>query len=329
MRKAEGFSDENNTVTVSGEYTESVRVEDTLVCNGDTTITADVPVCTGQSDTLKIKGNGILILSCTEPKQPCIGVRTWTDMSFGRWSPADYPSKCKRIIVDGVRVVCVSMTPNFSLGSYNYEEYPTIECVNGGSIDCPEVRGKRFLKVKAFPPSGSTKISKRAEYVVGEENLFDEKQKELIAVLGDEWAGKVSYKATEPFLNAAIYLLSLNPECDVTPLVCGECSGSKMIARTMAVLGMPVSSFSIAEFLFEEAKYKFLLEKYGSGENEDSDPDKVVRSMMHRIFGDDFDALSDWDALTVYEMIPSYFFQFDSKVSDRENAKRFFEECSE
>lgn len=323
MRKATGF-DDKGAITVSGEYTESVYVEDVLICAGDTTITADVPLCTGQSNILRITGSGILILACAETIQPCIGVKTFTGMSYGRWSPANYPSKCEKVIIDGVRVVCKSMTPNFSLGSYNYESYPEIECVNGGSIDCPEIRGKRYLKVEAFPPAGSTKISETAEYVIGKENLFSAEQKDLMAKLGVKWAEKISYKASGRFLQEAISLLELNPECDVTPLVCGNCGASKMIARTMAVLGMPVSDFVRVEFIFEEKKFEFLKAKYNFCEKEE-DPDKVVRSIMHSIFGDDFDKLSDWDAEVVYEMIPTYFFRFNGQLSHRENAKAFFD----
>lgn len=94
------------------------------------------------SGTLTIKGSGTLTLECSEPMQACIGTETHTGMSYGRWEPGREPS-LNKIIVDGVKVDCHSRVLNFSIGSYGESEVPEIECVNGGSLNCPEINGNR------------------------------------------------------------------------------------------------------------------------------------------------------------------------------------------
>lgn len=116
------------------------------------------------SGVLTITGSGTLTLECTEDMQACIGTETYTGMSYGRWEPGRSQS-LKKIIVDGVRVVCKSRVPNFSLGSYGESYVPGIECKNGGSIECPEVQGKRIMIASgAEGLVGSTKRCNPAKY---------------------------------------------------------------------------------------------------------------------------------------------------------------------
>lgn len=116
------------------------------------------------SGVLTINGSGILTLECTEDMQACIGTETHTGMSYGRLEPGRSQS-LKKIIVDGVRVVCKSRVPNFSLGSYGESYVPEIECKNGGSIACPEVQGKRIMIASgAEGLVGSTKRCNPAKY---------------------------------------------------------------------------------------------------------------------------------------------------------------------
>lgn len=292
-----------------------------LVIDGDTTIVGEIAVMAG-AEEIVIVGNGTLTLKSTEPTQPCIGSKTYTGMSFDRWSPV--PCMCKKIIIDGVRVVCESNTPCFSLGAYNYENYPEVECCNGGSLECPEMTGPRFLKYKAFPPEGSTKISEYAVYVIGKENLYDEAQLELIEELHKYQEDlQVSYKVPVKALEEAIKLLKMNPACDITALVNGECVQNNMMARTICVLGMPSSAFTSSEMTFELTKLSFLRRTYKRAELEDADV--IVRGIVHRIFGDDFSKLSDWDVEVIYEMIPSYCFNFDNSESHRHNVERFLD----
>lgn len=116
------------------------------------------------SGVLTIKGSGTLTLECTEDMQACIGTETHTGMSYGRWEPGRSQT-LKKIIVDGVRVVCKSRVPNFSLGSYGESYVPEIECKNGGSIECPEAQGKRIMIASgAEGLVGSTKRCNPAKY---------------------------------------------------------------------------------------------------------------------------------------------------------------------
>lgn len=130
------------------------------------------------SGTLTIKGSGTLTLECPEAMQACIGTETHTGMSYGRWEPGREPS-LNKIIVDGVKVDCHSRVLNFSIGSYGKSEVPEIECINGGSLNCPEINGKRIMnRSGAEGLCGSTKRENCAEYEVVTD-VHDEPQKML------------------------------------------------------------------------------------------------------------------------------------------------------
>lgn len=130
------------------------------------------------SGTLTIKGSGTLTLECSEGMQACIGTETHTGMSYGRWEPGREPS-LNKIIVDGVKVDCHSRVLNFSLGSYGEPAVPDIECINGGSLNCPEINGKRIMnRSGAEGLCGSTKRENCAEYEIVTD-VHDEPQKML------------------------------------------------------------------------------------------------------------------------------------------------------
>lgn len=130
------------------------------------------------SGTLTIKGSGTLTLECSEGMQACIGTETHTGMSYGRWEPGREPS-LNKIIVDGVKVDCHSRVLNFSIGSYGKSEVPEIECINGGSLNCPEINGKRIMnRSGAEGLCGSTKRENCAEYEVVTD-VHDKPQKML------------------------------------------------------------------------------------------------------------------------------------------------------
>lgn len=116
------------------------------------------------SGTLTIKGSGSLEIECIEGMQACIGTETHTGMSYCRWEPGQ-SKPLNKIVIDGVHVTCKSKVDNFSLGSYGVAQQPKIECINGGSIECPEVRGYRIMVASgAEGLSGSTKHSFPAVY---------------------------------------------------------------------------------------------------------------------------------------------------------------------
>ena len=113
--------------------------------------------------TLTIKGSGKLTIRVNETRQPCIGCATYTGMSYGRWSPGIRPN-CDKIVIDGVNVICESLVDKFTIGQYGTNYCPVIQCINGGSIKCPEVNGERYIEYQAEAPSGSTKISENMKY---------------------------------------------------------------------------------------------------------------------------------------------------------------------
>lgn len=137
----------------------------TITVTGDNSIEAEeCPLQT--SGTLTIAGTGTLTLVSNGEMQACIGTATHTGMSYGRWEPGR-EKPLKKIIIDGVKVICKSQVPNFSLGSYGEPAVPEIECINGGSLNCPEINGKRIMnRSGAEGLCGSTKRENCAEYEI-------------------------------------------------------------------------------------------------------------------------------------------------------------------
>ena len=130
-----------------------------------------------------------LKLVATEAMQPCIGDWTHTGMSFGRWSPSTHD--IGKIIIDDIDVVCVPHkdNPNFSLGSYAYDDYPEIECRNDGTLDCPEMQGMRIRIDESSCPPSSTKCTGYVEYRIKKEgmsnwDLMSDSQREIANELG-------------------------------------------------------------------------------------------------------------------------------------------------
>lgn len=130
---------------------------------GTVRIESIVPLVAGDVKDIVIRGRGRLILVSTEDMQPCIGVRTATGLSWGRWCPSNSKPVCK-IVIDGVEVVCEGKVDNFTLGKYGSDFIPDIELLNGGSIQCPEMKGRRVLTQRGESSPGSTKLSGYAMY---------------------------------------------------------------------------------------------------------------------------------------------------------------------
>lgn len=143
----------------------------TITVTGDNSIEAEE--CPLQaSGTLTITGTGTLTLVSNGGMQACIGTATHTGMSYGRWEPGR-EKPLKKIVIDGVKVICKSQVPNFSLGSYGECDVPEIECKNGGKIECPEMKGKRVMIASgAEGLSGSTKREHIAKYEI-ESDILD------------------------------------------------------------------------------------------------------------------------------------------------------------
>lgn len=133
--------------------------------DGDTVIEASEGPAVKCVGVVTLKGTGNITLR-GHGIHPALGVTTYTGMSFGRWSPGD-SMRCslKKVIIDGVHVKLESDVPNFTIGSYGRGEVPEIECVNGGTIDCPEMKGERVMVQSGEEGLyGSTKRVKPAIY---------------------------------------------------------------------------------------------------------------------------------------------------------------------
>lgn len=136
-----------------------------LEVNGDVLIEAESPVVTNNVNAFTIAGKGRLTIVAKGYMQPCIGTRTVTGLSYGRWSMSNC-SPPSKIIIDGVDVICKSNTENFALGKFGSNAVPRIELRNGGHIVCPEMEGTRVIAERAEPPAGSTKIFGATRYKI-------------------------------------------------------------------------------------------------------------------------------------------------------------------
>lgn len=151
----------------------------------EVTIETECPIqCRGN---LTICGEGTLILRNTAHRQPCIGPKTYDNMSYGRWEYAG-PSNLV-ITIDGVKVICESPVEAFTLGSYGEVNPPKVIFKNGGCLEAPETRGNRVLVESFTKPDASTKIEDDPVYAIvkpGEAIPFSEqyKQAELDALQG-------------------------------------------------------------------------------------------------------------------------------------------------
>ena len=62
-----------------------------------------------------------------------------------------------------------------------------------------------------------------------------------------------------------------------------------------------------AEFYFEENKLKFLEKLYDFKIVDNDDIAMRVSCVVHKIYGDDFSKLTNWDIEVIYKMILTYF----------------------
>ena len=140
---------------------------DTLFIDKDTEIKDECPCrIRGDKSVIRFTGNpGVFLeLYSTDRQQPCIGYHTNANLSYGRFELCW--SQVEKIIVDGINIVCYpnKENPNFALGTYGLSYVPKIECINGGSIQCPELTGTRVMTDDIQTYEGSTKCTGAAIY---------------------------------------------------------------------------------------------------------------------------------------------------------------------
>jgi hypothetical protein len=294
------------------------------------------PIYTGNAEVIKIFGGGALTIY-GESRQPCIGPETNDGLSYGRWSESP-SNKLKKIIIDGTQVMFINKNENFSIGAYNYEEYPVVELINGGRlINCPEMTGTRELIFTAYPPSGSTKIVNDPTYIIvaPEHDLSNYVTKEHIAFMNylkligrSELIKLVSPRTLSDGMERAKRLLSLNKDAHVASLINGLHNKNLYIVECACVLEMPGDTCDYDELYFEQCKYETICERY---HKYDKYPDRkaydcVVCTIVHGLFEDkNFGSLTPWQKEMIYEMIPSYFFSFSGYKQHEDAAKAFYE----
>lgn len=89
---------------VYSSFVASEENDYTLMVDGNVTIIAENPIIAFDHVTITGVPGSKLTLSGMSPDQPCIGSKTITGLSYGRWEPA---IKCtKEIRVDMVTVEC-------------------------------------------------------------------------------------------------------------------------------------------------------------------------------------------------------------------------------
>lgn len=128
----------------------------------------------------KDKDKDILILTSTDPRQPCIGPKTRTNLSYGRYEEAG--RTLSKIVIKNCTVKCEGINKYFTLGEYGSIEVPKIEIENGALI-CPETLGTRVMVYNAAIPEGSTKIYEDPYYYVqvgNEEVPYNDLQNSII-----------------------------------------------------------------------------------------------------------------------------------------------------
>lgn len=300
---------------------------DIIEVHGDVVVESSTPIHVICSDvsTVTIIGDGTLTLD-SEYMQPCIGPMTNTGMSYGRWSPSTLREKPSKIVIDGVHVVCKSKVKDFSLGAYNYEFVPEIVCLNGGSIDCPEITGERLLVRVATPPAGSTKISTAAEYAIRKtgmtnDDLMSEELKAIKSYLPESLGDYIKYdtKIEEAKKVATLYSKNL-PDVLTDKLSCiFDCSAT-FIAEAVVYLNLPKEFAGMSEMFYESEKARFF-DKFSknndylfSGKNID---------IMFAVLMDYMIQLCEADDLLneiIYNLIPAYSYHFDRDLSHKQNA---------
>ena len=266
-------------------------------------------------------GEPMTVHIMAEDMQPCIGTETHTGMSYGRFELRD--SSLKRIIIDGVNVVCLphESNPAFSVGAYGYKSVPEIKCINGGTIQCPEMTGTRFFRNDIIKHEGSTKLTGKASYYIvrpGEsvDKYFSDEQLEVlkqIQQITHEYDDKITpefpVKALKSLLEVSKYVI-VN---DISYWNNGLNSATYfMTLRTCALLGMDYGNADGTEFLFESLKMdNFILCHFNDPKDRDVVNCAII--VMGYIFATEESEELKWEKC--YEVIPSYFWDF--KPGDR------------
>lgn len=303
---------------------------DVLRVSGNVTIEAEVPIFTNTRVTIVGDHGSKLTLISNADQQPCIGPKTNTGMSYGRWSRS---GKCPtEIIIDGVEVTCKSKVENFTIGRYGDNDMPVITLLNNGKLICPENTGVRVMTKNPQSPEGSTKISDEAKYAIVSDgdsplSIMSDSAREILAEIckyDARYEQKISYTTSEKALKSALKILSIYPEADVSLLISGRFDNKDMMLRTVAFLRLDEADIDLSnEFSFECSKINVLC-------NTLAGIDASIENVYNIIYYIYTNAvLGEKEEEILYEMIPTYNHTFTHDVPHRVNVDSYIKNNKE
>lgn len=288
------------------------------------------------SDSTKVVRK--LILKCTDKNNPCIGRPTNDGISFGRF---EVPERTiEQIDVCNVMIECHANegSPAFTLGSYGWRKVPNIAYYRNGSLACPETLGTRRMLDDIQSYSGSTKCTGAAHYYLE----------------GEDISGLISDKRRE-YVNTVLKYHNVDEsmlmDCGIVTLKCASESAayldqdklmqiinfnsrrtsSVMMLRTCLLLDLPIEWSHNMEFKFEINKSDALIRRYFDDESipEDAEFDTYRAqsiAMLCIYMVPNMEIPYDKKMEIMYEMIPTYNFQFTSGMSHEDTVKAYLNE---
>lgn len=322
--------------------TEQIGITLYVFVDGNERITDVVPINCDRATTTKVVikkdncvGTPTLILEASQAMQPCIGYKTNTGMSYGRFGINGH--SLYDIVIDGVIVDCVPNSKNvgFSLGTYGKEEVPRVQCINGGILRAPEMNGKRIMIDNICSYSGSTKLTGTADYYILEnggqpEKFCSQEWHELKAAIVKErydLHSSITYRVGIRYLRILKELLDLG--CIIQKedmhLFEGQYNDTyAMVLRTAKILCMHSSTVTSQELLFEITKANHIREMFYDTWIEDNVCTDVCLAMLYFLTYDSPNKALLWEQ--AYESIPTYYYQFERGRTHKEHVVAFIKE---
>lgn len=317
-------------IAFSDKYMYELKISGNVVINSETPL-----LCSG--GVVRIKGTpGSKLTLISGEQQPCIGPKTHTGMSYGRWSPSG--STPKEVIIDGAEVICQSMVESFSIGCYGgSNEIPKITLLNGADLICPETTGERVIIKAARAPGGSTKISEDMVYAIkktGQHTLelvsadVKDAYNDLICK-HPRYSGTIALTTTVKDIGTAMEILHENPRVNVELIIMSD--APLYIKRAAVLLRLPDRYEAVKhnELKFETLyKSDFIKKLIYKG----ADIDDVIAAVnLIHLYKCIAEKGGWWDFIkeVCYEMIPSYYYDFqEHRGSSHEEHVNYFLESN-
>lgn len=296
----------------------------TLSVKGKSSITANVPIITSSEVTIKGAMGSVLVLQSIGEKQPCIGPVTCTGIPNGYWEKG---GRCPRkIVIDGVKVICHSRVPNFAIGQYGSDEMPDVVLLNGGKLICPEMDKERVVSHWAKPPFGSTVVRESMEYTVvgdGETpvSMLTEQELEIlnkICTYNQIFYNTVTYATSKKSLEKALEILTLVPNADVSLVLSGEYDNVLSTLRTVAILKLNPYIVELGNTaVFESYKCMTMCQDLFDGVGNNVNMYNLIYYINEKA------VLTDYIIEVMYELIPVHDWEFYKHVTHLLNVRGY------